>query len=196
MRQDVVEQALIQLLKIRPLKDKHLMVFGVSTSEILGRSIGTSGSEAVARELFQTIQKVQRQHGFHLAFQCCEHLNRACVVERQTAERFGWEEVRAIPTPKAGGAMASVAFQLLSDAICVEEIQADAGMDIGDTLIGMHLKPVAVPLRLDQKTVGHAHLTMAYTRPKYIGGPRTIYDNQRRGEQNVRSFEKTRSTSY
>lgn len=176
-----MEQALDQLLKIQPLTDKHLMVFGISTSEIIGKSIGTSGSEAVARVLFQAIQKIQKQHGFHLAFQCCEHLNRACVVERQTAERFGFVEVNAIPTPQAGGAMASVAFQLLSDAVCVEEIQADAGVDIGDTLIGMHLKPVAVPLRSDRKTLGQAHLTMAYTRPKYIGGPRTVYRQPKKG---------------
>lgn len=171
-----IEQVLEVLLDAKPLTDKHLCVFGVSTSEVVGEHIGTSGNAQVAKELYDGIVRVQKQHGFHLAFQCCEHLNRVCVVERDTAERFGLTEVAAVPMPKAGGAMAAYAFAQLTDAICVETIQADAGVDIGDTLIGMHLKAVAVPLRAELKTIGHAHLTMAYTRPKYIGGARAIYE--------------------
>lgn len=173
--EEQIEQALQELLNHQSLSEKHLCVFGVSTSEILGKPIGTSGSEEVAEVLFQTIRRVQKAYGFHLAFQCCEHLNRACVMERHSAEYFGYPEVAAIPSPKAGGAMAAYAFHHLNDAVCVEEIQADAGVDIGDTLIGMHLKPVAVPIQSTVKKIGQAHLKMAFTRPKYIGGSRTIY---------------------
>lgn len=174
-----IEQALRTLLAKIPLSDKHLCVFGVSTSEVLGEQIGTNGSEEIAQLIFQGIYRVQQEYGFRLAFQCCEHLNRACVVSRDTADRFGFEEVAAIPVPNAGGAMAAYAYQHLSDAICVESIQADAGVDIGDTLIGMHLKPVAVPLRTEPQTIGAAHLKMAYSRPKYIGGARTVYIQQK-----------------
>lgn len=176
-----MEQALQELLDKKSLSEKHLCVFGVSTSEVMGKTIGTNGSEEIARLLFQTIQKVQREFGFHLAFQCCEHLNRACVMARNSAEYFGYPEVAAIPTPKAGGAMAAYAFRHLSDAVCVEEIRADAGIDIGDTFIGMHLKPVAVPIQSTVKKIGQAHLKMAFSRPKYIGGSRTIYPQPERG---------------
>ncbi|WP_211663651.1 TIGR01440 family protein [Lihuaxuella thermophila] len=165
-----------ELLAEMPLSDKHVLVFGVSTSEVAGKRIGTSGSDRIASALFEAIIQVQRGHGFHLAFQCCEHLNRALVVERETAEKFGWPEVSAVPVPQAGGAMAAYAFRHLKDAVLVEQIQADAGIDIGDTLIGMHLKPVAVPVRPVQKKVGEAHVTMAKTRPKLIGGARAVYE--------------------
>ena len=177
-----MEQALFELLEQKPLTEKHLCVFGVSTSEISGYKIGSNGNWEMARSLFQAIRRVQRKYGFHLAFQCCEHLNRACVMEHASAELFRYPEVAAIPTPKAGGAMAAYAFAHLSNAICVEEIEADAGVDVGDTLIGMHLKPVVVPVRPTIKRIGQANLNMAYSRPKYIGGSRTSYQQRERGK--------------
>ncbi|SFI66782.1 TIGR01440 family protein [Thermoflavimicrobium dichotomicum] len=170
-----VQSVIHDLLQAMPLDDRHLLVFGVSTSEVAGKRIGTEGSDEIAGALFEGIRQVQEQFGFHLAFQCCEHLNRAVVVERKTAEKFGFVEVTAIPVPHAGGAMASYAFRHLHDAVLVEEVRADAGIDIGDTLIGMHLKPVAVPVRPKLRQIGEAHVTMAKTRPKLIGGARAVY---------------------
>lgn len=176
MLREEVNKALDDLLKAMPLTSRHVLVVGTSTSEVAGKKIGTSGSEEIAEILYDGICEVQRQAGFHLAFQACEHLNRALVVERETAERFGWIEVTVIPVHNAGGAMAAYAFRHMQDPVIVEHIQADAGIDIGDTLIGMHLKPVAIPVRSSQRTIGEAHVTMAKTRPKLIGGARAIYD--------------------
>jgi uncharacterized protein (TIGR01440 family) len=164
-----------ELMEAMPLTDKHVLVLGVSTSEVAGARIGSAGSEEIAAALFAGVRDVQKERGFHLAFQCCEHLNRALVVERRTAERFGWPEVAAVPVLKAGGAMAAHAYRHLEDAVLVEEIRADAGIDVGDTLIGMHLKPVAVPVRPSLRRIGEAHVTMAKTRPKLIGGARAVY---------------------
>lgn len=168
-------QVMQTLLATQTLDERHVLVFGVSTSEVAGKPIGSEGSQEIAATLFAGIRSIQQEQGFHLAFQCCEHLNRACVVERKTAERFAWDEVTVIPVRHAGGAMASYAFHHLDEAVCVETIRADAAIDIGDTLIGMHMKPVAVPLRSEQKKIGAAHVTMAYTRPKRIGGARAVY---------------------
>jgi uncharacterized protein (TIGR01440 family) len=176
-----IKNVLQNLLAEMPLTRKHVLVCGVSTSEVQGQTIGTGGSDLVASAIFAAMQAVQRQFGFQLAFQCCEHLNRALVVERQTAEQFGWSEVMVIPVPHAGGAMASYAYHQLHDAVIVEQIAADAGIDIGDTLIGMHLKPVAVPVRPQQRQVGQAHVTMAKTRPKLIGGARAVYQMELSG---------------
>ncbi|MGA8942647.1 MAG: TIGR01440 family protein [Thermoactinomyces sp.] len=178
MLQEEVKKALGDLLKAMPLNSRHVLVVGASTSEVAGEKIGTSGSEEIAKLLYDGICDVQRQTGFHLAFQTCEHLNRALVVERQTAEKFGWPEVMVVPVHNAGGAMAAYAFRHMQDPVIVEQIQADAGIDIGDTLIGMHLKPVAVPVRSTQRTIGKAHVTMAKTRPKLIGGARAIYERK------------------
>ncbi|GGE05321.1 UPF0340 protein YwlG [Marinithermofilum abyssi] len=164
-----------ELMQAMPLSESHVLVVGVSTSEVAGERIGTAGSDSVAAALFAGVMDEQRKYGFHLAFQCCEHLNRALVVRRSTAERFGLTEVTVVPVPKAGGAMASYAFRHLDDAVMVESIAADAGIDIGDTFIGMHLKPVAVPVRPSIRQIGQAHVTMAKTRPKLIGGARAVY---------------------
>ncbi|KHE66836.1 TIGR01440 family protein, partial [Halobacillus sp. BBL2006] len=112
-----------------------------------------------------------------LAFQCCEHLNRSLVVERSVLREYGLDEVSAIPIPKAGGSMASYAYKHMEDPVLVESIQATGGLDIGDTLIGMHLKRVAVPLRIEQKSIGKAHVTAAKTRPPLIGGVRAVYES-------------------
>ncbi|RAL23324.1 TIGR01440 family protein [Thermoflavimicrobium daqui] len=163
------------LIQAMPLNNRHLLVFGVSTSEVAGQRIGSAGSDEIAQALFHGIKQAQTKFGFQIAFQCCEHLNRAVVVERKTAEYFGYTEVAAIPVPHAGGAMASYAYKHLEQSVLVEEVHADAGIDIGDTLIGMHLKPVAVPVRPSIRQVGAAHVTMAKTRPKLIGGARAVY---------------------
>lgn len=157
-------------------KPGQLLVIGCSTSEVVGERIGTSGTLEVAEMIFRQLKKLQAETGIQLAFQCCEHLNRALVVERSVAEQRGFDEVSVVPVRKAGGAMATYAFEQLDDAVVVEFVKADAGMDIGHTLIGMHLKHVAVPVRVAQKQVGEAYVTLAKTRPKLIGGARAVYE--------------------
>jgi uncharacterized protein (TIGR01440 family) len=164
------------------LSEAQVLVIGCSTSEIIGEKIGTAGSEEVAAFVFRQLKQLQKDTGVQLAFQCCEHLNRALVVERATAEKRQLEEVSVIPVRTAGGAMATYAYGNLSDPVVVEFIKADAGIDIGSTLIGMHLKHVAVPLRVAQKTVGQAYVTLAKTRPKLIGGNRAVYERTRENE--------------
>ncbi|USG65424.1 TIGR01440 family protein [Brevibacillus ruminantium] len=158
------------------LRPGQLLVIGCSTSEVAGKHIGKAGSKEVAEALFRGIFSVAEEKGFSLAFQCCEHLNRALVIERAVMERSGFEEVSVIPVPSAGGSMAAHAFEKLTDAVVVEYVQAHAGIDIGDTLIGMHLKHVAVPVRPACRKIGEAHVTAARTRPKLIGGSRAVYE--------------------
>ncbi|MBJ6361876.1 TIGR01440 family protein [Paenibacillus sp. GCM10012307] len=157
------------------LKPGQLLVIGVSTSEVLGRHIGTAGTLDVAQVIYEGVAAAQAQLGFYPVFQCCEHLNRALVLPREAAERYGLEEVAAVPVPGAGGSMAAYAYRHLKDACLVETVQAHAGIDIGDTFIGMHLRRVAVPARPSIKQFGEAHITMAWTRPKLIGGARAVY---------------------
>ncbi|MEH7252713.1 TIGR01440 family protein [Neobacillus niacini] len=164
------------------LQPGQLMVVGCSTSEVIGERIGTSGTVEVAEMIFRGLSRFAQESGVSLAFQCCEHLNRALVVEKSVAVACGLEEVSVIPVRTAGGAMATYAFENLADAVVVEYLKADAGIDIGLTLIGMHLKHVAVPIRVKQKSVGHAHVTLAKSRPKLIGGARAVYE---RTEGNV-----------
>lgn len=158
------------------LKKGDLFVVGCSTSEVDGKPIGTSGSEEIAGILFEELQTLSEQAQIHLAFQGCEHINRALVVERKTMEQFNYEEVTVVPVREAGGAMASYAYQHFDEGVVVEEIQAEAGIDIGDTLIGMHLRRVAVPVRMEQNTIGQARVIAARTRPKLIGGARARYE--------------------
>ena len=158
---------------------QHLLVIGCSTSEVSGNRIGTSGTFEVAEGLFSELENFQKQTGVSIAIQCCEHLNRALVVERETAEKRQYEMVSVVPVQKAGGSLATYAFKQMKDPVVVEFIKADAGIDIGDTFIGMHLKHVAVPIRVSTKSVGNAHVTMAKSRPKLIGGERAVYVNNR-----------------
>lgn len=153
-----------------------VLVVGCSTSEVAGAKIGTSGTLEVAAMIYEELKRYGDNEHIHLAFQCCEHLNRALVLERSVALRKAWEEVSVIPARNAGGAMATYAFSQLSDPVVVEWIKADAGIDIGDTFIGMHIKHVAVPIRIEQKVLGDAHITIAVARPKLIGGARAIYE--------------------
>ncbi|MFF2287524.1 TIGR01440 family protein [Peribacillus butanolivorans] len=159
------------------LKEKQLLVIGCSTSEVIGKRIGTDGTIDVAGMIFAEMEDFQRKTGIQVAYQCCEHLNRALVLPRETAVRRDYEEVSVVPVRTAGGSMATYAYQQWKDAIVVEHIKAEAGIDIGDTFIGMHLKHVAVPVRVSIKEIGHAHVTMAKTRPKLIGGERAVYQD-------------------
>lgn len=174
---DRIEAVLTELVQAGRLKDGSILVIGCSTSEVAGSRIGTSGSMEVAKLLFAGIRRVRERVGFHPAFQCCEHLNRALVVERELLARAPFlEPVSVIPVPKAGGSMAAYAYRALRDPVVVETIRADAGIDIGGTLIGMHLKPVAVPFRPSVRLIGHASVQAAYSRPKLIGGARAVYE--------------------
>ena len=153
----------------------QILVVGCSTSEVRGANIGTDGLMDVAEAILNSLHdEIFHWEGF-LAIQCCEHLNRALVVEREVMELYGLEEVSVVPVAHAGGALAAQAMQNFIDPVVVESIAAHGGIDIGATLIGMHLRKVAVPLRLQQKTIGHAGVTVAWTRPKLIGGARAIY---------------------
>lgn len=170
-----ISQIAEELVKEAALNERHLMVIGASTSEVIGKRIGTAGNHEVAAAIFMGLIQVQQKYHFHLSFQCCEHLNRALVVSRRTMERFQLEEVSAVPIAAAGGAVADYAFRHLEEAVLVERVTADAGIDIGDTLIGMHLKRVAVPVRPKINKLGEARITMAKTRPPLIGGSRAVY---------------------
>ncbi len=167
-------QAARELIEQAHLHAGDLVVIGCSTSEICGSRIGTDSRPEVAKTVFQAIYDIFRQYHIYMAAQCCEHLNRALIVERE-ALPFA-RKVNVVPQPKAGGSFATAAYAAFSHPIAVEHIEADAGMDIGGTLIGMHLKEVAVPLRLSVKAIGEAHLLAARTRPKCIGGVRAVYD--------------------
>lgn len=161
------------------LQSGKILVIGCSTSEVAGKNIGTSGTMEAAKVIFSELKKYADELGFHLAFQCCEHLNRAIVVEKQSAFEKNLEQVSVIPAPNAGGSMATYAYHQFKEPVVVEFIKADAGIDIGDTFIGMHLKHVAVPIRVKQKHLGEAHVTIATTRPKLIGGARAIYEPEK-----------------
>lgn len=165
-----------ELLAQARLKPGQVLVVGCSTSEVRGAKIGSAGSEDVAAAILAALHKSCADRGVYLAVQCCEHLNRALVVERPAAERYGWEEVSVAPVPKAGGALAARAMRVFAEPVVVETVLAHAGLDIGSTLIGMHLRRVAVPVRLGQKSVGQAPVTAARTRPKLIGGTRAVYE--------------------
>lgn len=174
--EEQINIALTELLVKFPLDAQQILVMGVSTSEIIGKHIGTAGSMNVAKALYEGLHNAKGNREFYFAFQGCEHINRALICERETAQKFGLEIVSVVPAQSAGGAMATYAYYQMKDPVVVEFIKADAGIDIGDTLIGMHLKHVAVPLRSTVKTVGGANLTMATTRPKLIGGARAQYN--------------------
>lgn len=163
-----------ELINVSKLNKGDIFVVGCSTSEVVGSKIGTNSDPDVAKEIFDGIYSVLKDKGIYLAVQCCEHLNRAIVTERN-AVPFA-ETVNVIPQKKAGGSLATVAYSNFSEPVMVEEIKADAGMDIGNTLIGMHLKKVAVPVRLSENKIGNANIVCARTRPKFIGGIRAIYD--------------------
>lgn len=169
------KRAASELCEKADLTAGQIVVVGCSSSEAGGARIGTDSNEEIARAIFGGIYEVLSEKGIYLAAQCCEHLNRAIVTERAAQPQA--ETVNAVPQPKAGGSFAATAYRSFKDPIVTEGIRADAGLDIGGTLIGMHLKKVAVPLRLSIDHIGEAILLAARTRPKFIGGSRAVYDD-------------------
>ncbi len=165
-----------EIVDVGGLKKGQILVVGCSTSEITGSKIGTQSVPEVAESVCKAIKDVLDEKGIYLAAQCCEHLNRAIIIERELADRLNLDIVNVVPQPKAGGSFATAAYKLFKEPVAVENIRADAGLDIGQTLIGMHLKSVAVPVRLSVKGIGDAILTAARTRAKFIGGCRAVYD--------------------
>lgn len=163
-----------QICEAAKLRKGQILVVGCSTSEVAGHKVGSHSSPEIGQAVFDGLNEALAPKGIYLAAQCCEHLNRAIIVER-AAVPFA-EICNVVPQPKAGSSFATAAYHAFEDPVAVEEIRADAGLDIGGTLIGMHLKRVAVPVRLDQKHIGEAILLAARVRPKFIGGNRAIYD--------------------
>lgn len=180
MYEEITKQAntvVTELLEQAKLKPGSLLVIGCSSSEMVGQRIGKGSSMEAAQAAFKGIYPVLQQHGIHLAVQCCEHLNRSLIMERAVAQARGYEEVNVKPQPHAGGSFAVTAWNTFAEPVAVETIVADAGIDIGSTLIGMHLRRVAVPVRTSIKYIGEAVVVCARTRAKYVGGPRAIYQD-------------------
>ena len=169
------KKAIIELIEISNIKSGQLLVIGCSSSEVVGGDIGKASSIEAAKAVFDGIYTVLKEKGIYIAAQCCEHLNRALIIENEAAEKFGYEVVNVMPQPKAGGSFATTVWQNMSSPVAVEHIKAHAGLDIGNTLIGMHLKDVAVPVRLSINKIGEAPIVCARTRPKFIGGERAAY---------------------
>lgn len=179
MFEELTEQAAStaeELCEKAKLQKGQILVVGCSTSEVCGDRIGSNSNLEAAKAVFAGLYRVTQKRGIWLATQCCEHLNRAIIIEQDAVP--GREIVNAVPQPKAGGSFATTAWNTFAHPVAVEEINADAGLDIGDTLIGMHLKKVAVPVRLEHHTIGDAHITAARVRPKYIGGIRAHYSDE------------------
>ena len=179
MYEDIKAQAKAsaeEIIEVSGIKKGQILVVGCSTSEICGDKIGTNSNLEVAQAAFAGIYEATKQKGIYLAAQCCEHLNRAIIVER-AAVPFA-EIVNAVPQPKAGGSFGTTAYKVFEDPVAVEEIKADAGIDIGGTLIGMHIRKVAVPVRLKNNRIGEALVSAARSRAKFIGGERAVYDDQ------------------
>jgi len=169
------EEIIRSLLTEHPMKRDSILVIGCSSSEVTGGRIGKNSSEEIGQVIFQTAKKITDEMGVFLACQCCEHLNRALVIETACAEKYGYEPVCVVPWLHGGGSFATAAYHHFSQPVVVEHIKASAGIDIGDTLIGMHLKDVAVPVHFSQQKIGEAHVVAAYSRPKLIGGERAHY---------------------
>ncbi len=162
-----------EIIETAKLKKGNILVVGCSTSEVTGNKIGTNSSPDTAKELFDGIKKAADEKGIFVAAQCCEHLNRAIIIETEAAQS---DPVNVVPQPKAGGSFATAAYKAFKEPVAVEDIKADAGIDIGFTMIGMHLKKVAVPVRLQNNKIGDALVLAARCRPKFIGGERAVYD--------------------
>lgn len=169
------QNAITELIEISGIKSGELLVIGCSSSEIVGGVIGKASSMDAAKAVFDGIYPILKEKGIYLAAQCCEHLNRALILEQEAAEKYGLEIVNVMPQAKAGGSFATTVWQNMAHPVAVEHIKASAGLDIGNTLIGMHLKEVAVPVRLSVTKIGEAPIVCARTRPKFIGGERTHY---------------------
>lgn len=169
-------QAVTELLAAAKLRPGDIFVIGCSSSEIVGGHIGRDSSMEAAKAVLDGAYPVLQAAGVALAAQCCEHLNRAIVLEQAVAARCGYAQVNAVPQPHAGGSWATNVWRAFAHPLLVEEVKAAAGIDIGGTLIGMHLRRVAVPVRLSLNTIGCANILCARTRPPYIGGERAVYE--------------------
>lgn len=173
-----IQQAMDEFFTRSKVKKGDIVVVGCSSSEVIGSDIGTNSSLETAQIIFDVIYSFLKDKGVYLAAQCCEHLNRAIIIEKELADRLCLEQVNVVPQPKAGGSFATTAYSRFEHPVAVEKIRADAGIDIGGTLIGMHLKEVAVPLHLSVKKIGSATLLCARTRPKFVGGARAVYNQE------------------
>ena len=169
-------QAFEELIEVAGLTKGQILVVGCSSSEIVGETIGKGSSFEAANELFEAVYPILKKKGIYLAAQCCEHLNRALIVEKECAEKYGLEQVCVVPYPKAGGSFATAAWRHFEAPVAVEHIRAHAGIDIGGVMVGMHLREVAVPVRLSVNQIGRANILCARTRPKLIGGERAKYE--------------------
>ena len=169
-------QAFEELIEVAGLTKGQILVVGCSSSEIVGETIGKGSSFEAANELFEAVYPILKKKGIYLAAQCCEHLNRALIVEKECAEKYGLERVCVVPYPKAGGSFATAAWRHFEAPVAVEHIRAHAGIDIGGVMVGMHLREVAVPVRLSVNQIGKANILCARTRPKLIGGERAKYE--------------------
>ena len=178
IKQDL-KNIVAEWIKSGYLHEGDVFVIGCSTSEVAGEHIGTHGSADIAEAIFNAMSDLKEKTGVKLAFQCCEHLNRALCVERTTKEAQQLEEVSVVPVKHAGGSMATYAYNHMEDPVMVEYIKGDAGIDIGETMIGMQLRHVAVPLRFNQRYIGKARTNGARVRPKLIGGARAHYEDTR-----------------
>ena len=170
--------AALEICQVAKLRKGQILVVGCSTSEVTGHKVGSYSSPELGQAIYEGIQEALQPQGIYLAAQCCEHLNRAIIIEREAAKKYGWEEVCVVPRPHAGGSWATTCWKNFQDPVAVEEIRAHAGIDIGGTLIGMHLKRVAVPVRLSLSKIGEANILCARTRPKLIGGERAKYTEE------------------
>jgi len=169
--------AATELIERSGIKKGQIMVIGCSTSEIQGYDLGSHSGPEVGKAVLEGILPVAKEHGVYLAAQCCEHINRAIIIEEEAMEKYRLEQVNAVPQPKAGGSFATALYGALESPVAVEDVKAHAGLDIGGVLIGMHLKEVAVPMRLKAKHIGNALVIAARTRPKFTGGERAVYDD-------------------
>ncbi|ADQ15230.1 TIGR01440 family protein [Halanaerobium hydrogeniformans] len=170
-----VENSIRELLNIAEPKPGQIMVLGGSTSEIQGKKIGSATDLKLGEKIIKRVIDIVKKKNFYLAVQGCEHINRSLVIERECQQKYSFPEVNVIPHRNAGGAFATAAYKQFKDPVTVEKIEADLGIDIGDVLIAMHLKNIAVPVRLSLKEIGKAHLTAAKTRLKMVGGVRAKY---------------------
>lgn len=180
MLEKIKEQArdaVIELIDAARLNKNDILIIGCSSSEVGGHEIGSCSSVDIASAIFDGVYPVLQEEGIFLAAQCCEHLNRSIIIEREAAVLYRLEQINVVPQPKAGGSFAAMAYRSFNSPVAVEEIKADAGMDIGGVLVGMHLKKVAVPIRLSVNKIGEASVVYARTRPKCVGGPRAVYDD-------------------
>ncbi len=173
-----IERSVRELIDIAKLEEEDIFVVGCSSSEIAAHKIGTYSSEEIGKAVLSTIKSVCDEKGIFLAAQCCEHLNRAVIVEKKCAQRYGLTRVNVVPVLKAGGSFGTAAYNGFENAYAVESLErkASAGMDIGDTFIGMHMRDVVVPVRVHTDRIGNAHVTFARTRAKFVGGDRAVYN--------------------